>query len=490
MGWSLRVLRHRAAAQRTLLATVVAVALVGSSLLGTFALLLFTSEHRALDTALDRAPATATDIDVILTIGRTEPLNAVASGGEFLDELLGDVPSTRTQWLTSPMYRLPGEGSAVTAPMAYLAVNPQVPEHAMLLAGAWPATGTDDQDRVEVAVPKVAADRYGWTVGTELPVVNLGSYDESTVVVVGIHALSGPRSLWSRDLLLGAEHDPSYPVPGSFGFITTDAWGPFVVAPEALSVPESVATVRLVASPRLSQSPPGAVDAVRGRLDDAQATLVSTTDDDASAALFRSNLAATVDVARGNLAVTRVSLVIVGLMLVVLAVTVLQLAARLLADRRAAEQTLMSSRGAAGRQLLGLAALEAAAVALVTTLASPWLAGLLFQAITSVGPLARAGLHHDPGRPASLWITCVVSSFLLAAVLLGPLLRRRGSVVDAEQQLVRQDRRGGLARSGADLALVALAGLALWQLRAYRSPVAADGSARLDPVLVAAPALL
>ena len=194
--------------------------------------------------------------------------------------------------------------------------------------------------------------------------------------------------------------------------------------------------------------------------------------------------------AQSNLAVTRVSLVIVGLMLVVLAVTVLLLAARLLADRRAPEQTLMSSRGASGRQLLRLATLEAAVVALVTTLVSPWLAGLLFQAITAVGPLAEAGLHHDPGRPPSLWITCAVSSFVLAAVLLGPLLRRRGSVVDAEQQLVRQDRRGGLARSGADLALLVLAGLAVWQLRAYRSPVVEAGPGRIDPVLVAAPALL
>ncbi|WP_421732587.1 FtsX-like permease family protein [Cellulomonas sp.] len=489
MGWSLRVLRHRAAAQRTLLATVVAVALVGASLLGTFALLLFTSENRALDTALNRAPATATDVDAILTLGRTDPLHAVASGGAFLDDLLGDVPSTRTQWLTSPMYRLPGLG-VPTAPMAYLAVSPQVPAHATLLAGAWPVGGADGEGRVQVAVPKVAADRYGWAVGTELPVQNLGSYTESTVVVVGIHELAGPRGLWTRDLLLGAEHDPSYPVPGSFGFVTTDAWGPFVVAPEALSTPESVATVRLVASPRLADSPPGAVDAVRGRLDDAQATLVSATEHDVSSAQLSSRLATTIDAAQGNLAVTRVSLVIVGLMLVVLAVTVLLLAARLLADRRAPEQTLMSSRGASGRQLLGLAALEAGAVALVTTLVSPWLAGLLFQAITSVGPLARAGLHHDPGRPASLWITCIVSSFVLAAVLLGPLLRRRGSVVDAEQQLVRQDRRGGLARSGADLALVVLAGLAVWQLRAYRSPVVAAGPARLDPVLVAAPALL
>jgi hypothetical protein len=489
MSWSLRLLRHRAAAQSTLLVTVVAVALVGASLLGTFALLLFSSEHHALDTALAQAPVTSTDIDVDLTLGPTPPAPALSMGGKYLDELLGDVPSTRTQWLTSPMIRLPGQ-AGVTAPLAYLASYPTVPSHATLLAGQWPTTGTDDRGRVPVSVPKIAADGYGWTVGTELPVLNLGTSDEGTVVVVGIHQLTGPDSVWTRDLLLGREHDPSYPVPGSFGFITTDAWGPFVVAPDVLTAAGSVASATLVAAPQLADSPPGAVDDLRSRLDDAQASLVSVMSGTAVSSLFSSRLASTIDAAEGNLAVTRVSLVIVGLMLVVLAVTVLLLAARLLADRRAAEQTLMSSRGASGRQLLGLATLEAAGVALVTTLVSPWLAALVFRAITAIGPLARAGLDHDPGRPAVLWITCAVSSFVLAAVLLAPLLRRRGSVVDAEQRLVRQDRRGGLARSGADLALVALAGLAIWQLRTYRSPVTPSGASRLDPVLVAAPALL
>ncbi|KQY23387.1 hypothetical protein ASD16_12695 [Cellulomonas sp. Root485] len=489
MGWSLRVLRHRAAAQRTLLATVVAVALIGASLLGTFALLLFTSEHRALDTALTRAPATATDIDVDLTLQRGSPLVATDAAEAYLDELLGDVPSTRTAWLTSPMYRLTGEDGYIQ-PMAYLADYPDVPSHATLLTGQWPTTATDDGGRVQVSVPKVAAEKYGWTIGTVLPVMSFTTYEDSAVVVVGIHELDGPASGWTRDLLLGAEHDPRYPVPGSFGFLATDAWGPFVVAPGTLTDPGSVAQATLVASPQLVDSPPGAVDALRGRLDTAQASLVSATTNLTSSSAFSSRLAATIDVAQSNLAVTRVSLVIVGLMLVVLAVTVLLLAARLLADRRAPEQTLMASRGASGRQLLRLATLEAAVVALVTTLVSPWLAGLLFQAITAVGPLAEAGLHHDPGRPPSLWITCAVSSFVLAAVLLGPLLRRRGSVVDAEQQLVRQDRRGGLARSGADVALLVLAGLAVWQLRAYRSPVAEAGPGRIDPLLVAAPALL
>ena len=51
----------------------------------------------------------------------------------------------------------------------------------------------------------------------------------------------------------------------------------------------------------------------------------------------------------------------------------------------------MSSRGATGGQVLGLAALEASGVALVTTLASPWLAGLAYQAMTTVGSSPRRG---------------------------------------------------------------------------------------------------
>ena len=45
-------------------ATVLAVALIGSSLLGTFALLLYTSEHHALDAALSQAPAASTSLEV------------------------------------------------------------------------------------------------------------------------------------------------------------------------------------------------------------------------------------------------------------------------------------------------------------------------------------------------------------------------------------------------------------------------------------------
>ncbi|GIG19615.1 hypothetical protein Cch01nite_03390 [Cellulomonas chitinilytica] len=493
MGWTLRLLRHRAAAQSTLLVAVLAVAVVGATLLGTFALLLHASEHRALDAALDRTPTSRTSVDVSLTFDGQDPATALSAADGFLDDLLGDVPAQRDRWLASPMYGLTGHPGTI-APLVYLASNPEVPAHADLVAGRWPTRVTDGAGHVEVSVPQVAATAYGWSVGSVVDISGTAATAPTSVVVVGVHTLTGPASTWYRDTLQGAEHDPAYPVPGSFGFVRTDAWGPLVVAPDVLAQPAALGSAHVVATPRLSDAPDGALEGMRARLVDARPALMEAMGATVTGTRFSSLLDTTVDTATGGLAVTRISLVIVGLMLVVLAVTVLLLAARLLAERRAAEQTLMASRGASAGQVLGLAALEAFGVALVTALVSPWLAGAVYQAVTRADVLRRAGLHDGTGHPASLWVTCAVASVLLAGVLVAPLLRRRGSVVDAEQQLVRQDRRGAIARSGADLAVVVLAGLGVWQLRSYRSPVLTSTDpeqlGRVDVVLVTAPALL
>ncbi|WP_124342908.1 FtsX-like permease family protein [Cellulomonas algicola] len=491
LGWTLRVLRHRAAAQSTLLAAVLAVALVGATLLGTFALLLHTSETRALGEALGRSSATDTDIDVVLTLGRETPAEALPVADDYLDDLLGGVDADRERWLTSALYHV-GTGNRIGLPMAYLASEPTIPEHATLVAGTWPDVAVDAEGRVPVAVPRTAADALGWTVGTVLPGRSSETRQDLPMVVVGVHELDGPGALWTRDLLDGAQFHPAWPIPGTFGFNTAPLYGPLVTVPEALAAgPVQVANVRVVAAPHLADAPTADVDALRTALTDGQATLSAAASPVSTGARLATFLPMTIDEAVAGLAVTRITLVVVGLLLVVLAVTVLLLAARLLAERRAAEQTLMASRGATAGQILRLATIEAAGVAAVTALAAPWLARLTYDAITRLDVLRAAGLHQDPGTPVSLWLTCAVAALLLAGVLLLPLLRRRGSVVEAEQQLVRQDRRGGLARSGADLAILVLAGLGIWQLQGYRSPVlAGTGPARIDPVLVTAPALL
>src|SRR5581483_11044309 len=74
-------------------------------------------------------------------------------------------------------------------------------------------------------------------------------------------------------------------------------------------------------------------------------------------------------------------------------------------------------------------------------------------------------------------------------ILLGPVLR----TVMPGAARVRRGRQAaiaGLARSGADLALVVLAGLAIWQLRhSLIVAPSANGSSGINPVMALAPAL-
>lgn len=470
-----------------ILTTVLAVAVLGSTLLGTFALLLTSSEQRALEITLTRAPPSATDLEVRMSVGRDEPDAAVGAAREALAQLAGDVPTTSSEWVLSPPYQLPADGGT-NLPLGYVAAVPDVDSLVSLRAGTWPVGATDAAGRVQIAVPDVAAEHFVWTVGDEVPLVSTSTLVPARAVVVGVYDVTRDRTQWKRDLLAGAGVDPGFPVPGSFGFLTTSAYGPFVTVPDALLGGDvEVASAALVVHPQIDGASPAALDALRGRLDSADRDVAVAVGPHATSSSFVSELAGTIDSARGQLAVTRVSLVVVGLMLAVLAITVLLLAARLLAERRATEQSLMASRGATGRQVLALAGLESVLVAGLTTAVAPLLARQLYRLTTAQDVFRRAGLDDDPHLPGALWVTCAAASLVFAAVLLGPLLRRSTSVVDAEQQQVRQDRRGGLTRSGLDLALVALAAVAYWQLREYQSPVLANGG--IDVVLVGGPAL-
>lgn len=487
MGWTIRLLAHRALTQASLLVTVLAVAVLGSGLLGTFGLLLTESEARALQTSLSREPASARDVDVEVTPGSEDPVAAIEAAEGVLATVVEGIPSTTDRWLTSVPYELPA-GDVFPLPLGYFAAQPELDERAALVAGRWPATAVDGDGRVEIAVPSTVTTAFGWAVGSALPLTSSETSDVAQAVVVGVYERNGPLAAWDRDLLDGELAQEGFPVPGSFGFYTTTAYGPFVAMPEVLlDGTTEIATARVVTHPRLEDAAPATLAEVADRVEQSRPDLLAAIKGISLGGFVATDVHTTVEGARTQLAVTRVGLAVLGLMLAVLAVTVLLIAARLLAERRAGERTLLTSRGASDRQLARLAGLEALCIAVVTAALGPVVARLLYAAVVDRPVLAAAGLDHDPGLPPSLLVTCAAAAALFAAVLLAPLLRRRTSVVDDEQQEVRQEGRGSFARSGADLALVVLAGVAFWQLRAYRSPVVEGGG--IDVVLVVGPAL-
>src|SRR5690606_29943018 len=142
------------------------------------------------------------------------------------------------------------------------------------------------------------------------------------------------------------------------------------------------------------------------------------------------------------------------------------------------------------RQMVWLAFLEALGLAVITTAAAAPLARLAYLQVASVPAMQDAGMNRDPGLPVSTWVVTGVVGVALLLVLVAPLMRRTGSFVDAEQAKSRPGRRAAFQRSGLDIAVVAIAALAYWQLRSYESPVLADGGvAQVDPLLAAGPAL-
>ena len=87
MAWRSRVLLGRLRDQASVVATVTLVAVVATSLLATLALLLDLTANGAVDEALDRAPASDVQVDVMLRVGGADAAPAVATAHRVLDEV-------------------------------------------------------------------------------------------------------------------------------------------------------------------------------------------------------------------------------------------------------------------------------------------------------------------------------------------------------------------------------------------------------------------
>ncbi|MDQ1070480.1 hypothetical protein QFZ32_005920 [Streptomyces canus] len=200
-----------------------------------------------------------------------------------------------------------------------------------------------------------------------------------------------------------------------------------------------------------------------------------------------------------SLLVSRSTLLIVALQLVLLAGCALLLVAGLLSSERTGESRLLLARGASRGRIAGLAALEAALLALPALLCAPLLAAPLTRTLAGRGPLARIGLHLEvpAGGRAGVWLVA-------AAVALGCALAVTLPALTSSFARGRARALPGAVRAGADLGLLAVAGVAYFQLSHQTSGAVTDdlphsrlrssggtpiGVLGVDPLLVAAPAL-
>ena len=484
--WRTRLAVRRAGVQWQLLAVVTAIAILASTLITSLTLLVSATELGAVRGALAESTSQPAELRVLLT-RPDQPLDGPRERVEAaLATVLGDAAtSTSTGAAQSELQWVAGEDGVNR--LIYLGDYERISENTTLVSGDWPMEG----DVTEVALPENGAAVLGLAAGDSFTTTGTRSVPGIKLTVSGLYRIEAPDpAFWGSDRLDGTGHVAGFMVPGSGGSIRTDAVGPLIVASGVLDsaeIPVERFTVRL--TPDFSKVTVDSLDRLAVRLSDAVATTAPRIGDVAKGVDYSSGLDSVVRSITSAMAVTRSTVVAVSLLLFVLAIAALGQAARLLTEARVGERHLMRARGSSSRQILGLAAVEAALIAAVAAVLSPILAQLVYLFVSNQPAMVESGMPASPGLPPIVIGVAALTAVLFGLVLVAPLVRREGSFHEGEQGNARQQRFSGLQRSGVDVALIAIAGVAYWQLLSYQGS-STGTQLGVDPVLAAGPVLI
>jgi hypothetical protein len=472
--------------QWALLSVVLLVSALSATLLATLYLLSTATETFAARAAL--TDAEAPDVRLVQRVDPDGPVEDVlANADRAATDFFAEIPFSTAQHVQSDTLAILREDQGIA--LGYFGVMDGIDGAANLRSGEWAASTVADD--VQVTIPYELALQESLAVGDTLEIAPVFRRDDVTqLTIVGTYAAHEPRAdFWRFDRYQGEGYIPDAALPLSGGLVVTDGFGPLITSLDTLATFDiDHATVTHV--PDFSDVSLVQAEELLGRFESLERETTRSIGATGSNVRTVTTIDATLGGVIGSLAVTRSSVLVTGLLLLVLSVAALGQTARLMAERRFSEQHLMVARGGSGRQVFRLALIEAIALGIVTAAVAPVLARYAYQAIASQDAMSRAGMNLDPGLPPWTWVVTGVVGFVLIVILVAPLAKRQGTFVDAEQSRFRPGKRAAFQRSGLDLALVVLAGLAYWQLRSYESPVIADGGvARLDPLLAAGPAL-
>lgn len=466
-------LLHRARSQWAIVAAAGAVVLLVAALAAFAAALAGPGFEHALSASVASLDADGTGRDVTSVTSISDELDpdaepvpanqAVDTVTTALLDAAGDYDADISVWVGGPMTHLDAE----VPHLGYLLDADTAAAHANLRAGRWPthANGVP----LEVAVPQVVADELGLDVGDT---VQLETTPATELIVVGIFdPITGDE--WLREPLRGA----------GISSVTNGVRevGPFLTAPGELATTSSpMGRLSVTMDPLLAADPSG-IPHLAAATAGLRKALGDELGDGVRWVVVRSQLGAVYAQLRSQLQLATSLAVAVLVVVIAVALAAVALIAQLVARRRAAESALLRDRGASPAQLARRSTAEAGTIAVIAAvLGAPlaWMGYLAVASSSAFGAAWELGPAADPSSiPGSVWVAALVAAATGAAVLVVAALRRRTLAGD-------RSRAGTLARSGADLALAAVAVFGVVQLRTHT-----PGAGRVDPVLVLVPAL-
>ncbi|MEV0352817.1 FtsX-like permease family protein [Nonomuraea sp. NPDC050680] len=516
----LRLLVHRARAQWPLLAALLAVAMVGPTLLGACALLITRTAEQALEAAASRAAPDQVDVTAYTVTVRGPDARSVADDTRrVLTSALAPFAATTAARASSVMRSLPttrAGGDGVPAE-TYLSAVEDLPARAALVTGRWPRGATDTANPavpsksgvahpavppksgaahpavpsksgaarsavpLEAVVLEPTARLLGLTLGRRVRLgAELGDDPARTVEVTIVGVVRPlPGTGWDRDPLAAVGYDLAYRDGRSVRPV--HAYGPFIVDLAALLAGGStIDRLEITAHPDLSTPTRRGLDTAAEAVLGADRLLARTLGDRVRIERVASRLPSTLLSARDQQQVTAAAVLTVAVLGVVLTATALALAGRLTAGVRADETALLSALGVSRGQFAAAAIVEAGALAVLAAALAIPASSVLHAGLTHLPPLAEAGLAVHP----------VVTGFHVLAVAGGALALAAMLVVLSVRPIPvagdRRHRRELLARSGADVLLVAFAVVGWWQLRDQPT----GSGSTVDAIRVLTPALL
>ncbi|GAA2906508.1 hypothetical protein GCM10010443_82110 [Actinoplanes cyaneus] len=468
------LLLRRARAQWPVLAALLAVVTLGATLLGVCALLVTRTAPVALSVAAQQSDPQRMAVTAYTSAIAGKDARAVTDATRsILAGALAPFPSTSAARASSVMRELPGRDDKA---QAYLSGVEDLPDRAALVTGRWPKAGADPR-RPETVLLEPTAKLLRLTVGSRvrLKAVAIGDAPAPAVdlTVVGI-ARPAPGAGWDRDLLDGAGFDPNHNDGTSLREFP--AYGPFLVdLGDLLGGGSSLLRMEITARPSLDSATPARLNTAARNVLGADARLTGTLGERAQFTRVASDLPYTLNAARNQQDVTQAAVLAVAVLGTMLTAAALALAGRLTAGLRSSETALLSALGTSRVQLAVTAALEAGLITLVSAAVAVPGSSLLHSALSHLEPMAGARLTTGPQVSGTQLVTVLAGALILTVVLTLTALR-------AEAPHGVRGRRELLARSGADLLLVAFAGLGWWQLHARRTEA--------DVLQVLAPGLL
>jgi ABC-type lipoprotein release transport system permease subunit len=443
----------------------------------------------ASEAGLRRALADASVADVKIEVSRYgASAGAAAEDGRVQAELQQVIASLGgsivRDWRGSETLALPGPPQGEAGDQAILGFLDGLPGHATLVGGAWPADSQSPSEPMQVVVADAVAQQLHLGVGDQLSLLAHGATQPVVVRarLVGIFAIDVVGDpYWNADqqLLTGVAPNASH-----------QFFGPFLTTPHDLLWQAGVAALHMqwrifLNFERLTVDD---IAELRSRVEALSGRLQSVTGD---AFDVVTGLPSILRDAERSLLVSRTGVLLLIAQLAILGAYAIILTASLLVDHRRIDTALLRSRGAGPPQVALLAVAEGLLLAIPAVLMAPWLAVAALNLLNVVGPLADVSLRIAPRVTLDGYLAAGAAGIVCVALLVLPaVLAARGFAAE-QGELSRQETRTFGQRMGLDVALLAVTGIALWQLRLYGAPLTrtVQGSLGLDPLLVAAPAI-